>query len=554
MNNKEFVTELSQRTGYNIDSTQRLVRSVVEAMALRFDDGGQVDVPRFGLFEVCNRMERIVVNPSSGQRMIVPPKLVLTFKPVAILPLRPVVEQESSANELASRVVADYGLSDDDAKEFVGQMFGVAGDAIASDGFVKIKGLGTFKARIPVASADNDLADFPGGSALGYAKLDKVTFIPEPALRDRVNSPFAQFVSVALNDGVDFSALDGQDTGETESLADNVGDDVPDAGNADGLSSAAVGDGAQPPVGGEDGNDPKIKENVAEDTPCGMLPDNDDACQEPHGAGMAVESQVEIGTPDEEPSGLEEGQIVRSTTDGSQGNANMEVQDDSDSTNEENESFALKRRNNELKHENFGIINENRKLKNRICSLTCKVKIMNAVCIVMSVVILFMASFIGYCYCQGGLMYVSLAKPESCGNVVKPHPVAQQPEKKGVGYDSALQVKADTVESVTNSGASHDIMRHDESTKPAVAKGDGSSDDEFSYSTDDPRVRTGAYVITGIAKVVRMREGQTVSSISKNYLGPDMECYVGAVNKPGLKPGDDVKIPSLTLKKKKSRK
>lgn len=38
MNNKEFIAELSQRSGYSQDSTQRLVRSVVEAMATQFDD------------------------------------------------------------------------------------------------------------------------------------------------------------------------------------------------------------------------------------------------------------------------------------------------------------------------------------------------------------------------------------------------------------------------------------------------------------------------------------------------------------------------------------
>jgi DNA-binding protein HU-beta/integration host factor subunit alpha len=38
-------------------------------------------IPTFGTFEVKKKMERIMVNPSTGQRMLVPPKLVLTFKP-----------------------------------------------------------------------------------------------------------------------------------------------------------------------------------------------------------------------------------------------------------------------------------------------------------------------------------------------------------------------------------------------------------------------------------------------------------------------------------------
>lgn len=81
MNNKEFIAELSRRSGYSQDNTQRMVRCVIEAMAQRFDNGENVAVPDFGTFELKNRMERIVVNPSTGQRMMVPPKIVLGFKP-----------------------------------------------------------------------------------------------------------------------------------------------------------------------------------------------------------------------------------------------------------------------------------------------------------------------------------------------------------------------------------------------------------------------------------------------------------------------------------------
>ena len=83
MNNKDFIAELSQRSGYSQDNTQKLVRCVIEAMASRFDDGENVSVPAFGSFELKNRMERIVVNPSTGQKLMVPPKLVLAFRPDA---------------------------------------------------------------------------------------------------------------------------------------------------------------------------------------------------------------------------------------------------------------------------------------------------------------------------------------------------------------------------------------------------------------------------------------------------------------------------------------
>ena len=44
-----------------------------------------MQIPGFGTFEVKKRLERILVNPGTGQRMLVPPKLVLGFKPIAAI-------------------------------------------------------------------------------------------------------------------------------------------------------------------------------------------------------------------------------------------------------------------------------------------------------------------------------------------------------------------------------------------------------------------------------------------------------------------------------------
>lgn len=83
MNNKEFVAELAQQTGYSQDDTQKLVRKVIDAMITEFEDAEVVAIPNFGTFEVKKRMERVVVNPSTKKRQLVPPKLVLGFRPVA---------------------------------------------------------------------------------------------------------------------------------------------------------------------------------------------------------------------------------------------------------------------------------------------------------------------------------------------------------------------------------------------------------------------------------------------------------------------------------------
>ena len=85
MNNKEFIAELAQRSGYSQEDTQKLMRTVVDAMGQSFEEGTPVFFQGFGTFEVKKRLERTVVSPTTGQRMLVPPKLVLNFMPVAAI-------------------------------------------------------------------------------------------------------------------------------------------------------------------------------------------------------------------------------------------------------------------------------------------------------------------------------------------------------------------------------------------------------------------------------------------------------------------------------------
>lgn len=81
MNNKEYIAELAQQSGYTQTDTQKMVAAVIEQMGNIFEEGNSVLIPNFGTFEVKKRLERIIVNPGTQQRMLVPPKLVLNFRP-----------------------------------------------------------------------------------------------------------------------------------------------------------------------------------------------------------------------------------------------------------------------------------------------------------------------------------------------------------------------------------------------------------------------------------------------------------------------------------------
>lgn len=81
MNNKDFISELSRRLGYTIKDTSELVSSLLSGMTQELQEGNIVTIQGFGTFEVKKKAERITVNPTTKQRMLVPPKLVLAYRP-----------------------------------------------------------------------------------------------------------------------------------------------------------------------------------------------------------------------------------------------------------------------------------------------------------------------------------------------------------------------------------------------------------------------------------------------------------------------------------------
>ena len=85
MNNKEFISELSQRLGYTNKDAAKYVSSVLSIMTQELQDGNTIALQGFGTFEVKKKLERVSVNPVTQQRMLIPTKLVLSFKPSNIL-------------------------------------------------------------------------------------------------------------------------------------------------------------------------------------------------------------------------------------------------------------------------------------------------------------------------------------------------------------------------------------------------------------------------------------------------------------------------------------
>ncbi|MBO5613613.1 MAG: HU family DNA-binding protein [Prevotella sp.] len=85
MNNKEFIATLSQKSGLTTSEVQNVVHTAMNAITDMLCEDKTVTLSGLGNFDVKKRMERVIVNPSTGQKMLVPPKLVVNFKPLGSL-------------------------------------------------------------------------------------------------------------------------------------------------------------------------------------------------------------------------------------------------------------------------------------------------------------------------------------------------------------------------------------------------------------------------------------------------------------------------------------
>lgn len=112
---------------------------------------------------------------------------------------------KSSLSLLAKAISSKNGLTPAEAERFIQKMFEVANDAINEDKQLKVKWLGTFKVT---AVKDRESVDVNTGDRIVIEGRDKISFTPDNILKEIINKPFAQFETVVVNDGVDFSDID----------------------------------------------------------------------------------------------------------------------------------------------------------------------------------------------------------------------------------------------------------------------------------------------------------------------------------------------------------
>ena len=450
-----------------------------------------------------------------------------------------------SISELASKLMEKHGLKRTEAELFIRQFVGVINDGLKNDKSVKVKGLGTFKVQ---AVSARKSVDVNTGEAIVIEGRDKISFTAEAVMRDLVNAPFAQFETVIVNDGVDFSEIDAKheaDNTEAEEPASAVVEQAPTVEPKQKVEPKPTPTIEPEPIVVEP--TPAIEpETIVEPEPAPVVEQELAPTVEPEPAPVVEQEPAPTVEPESEPA-VEPTPVVEPEpiVEPAPTVEPVPAVDDSDSDADELEA-------------------KSKSYKNTIIVLASSLA---------CVVVLAVAGFV-YMFSQiekrdNRIAHLETQTATLADRMMKTHmspaPAANQPAANDEA-DNILATNEQKIEAAEKADKENNLKATEAkpepkaepkaATKPApsakspAAKPAPSIPSQSAYDKD-PRVRTGAYVITGIANTVTVKAGQTISSLSKTYLGPGMECYLEAVNGGNreLKAGEKIKIPALKTKK-----
>ena len=438
---------------------------------------------------------------------------------------------KSSLSVLAKAVASKRGLTQAEAERFIATMFEVAGAGIQEDKLLKMKWLGTFKIT---SVKDRESVDVNTGERILIEGRDKISFTPDNIMKEIINKPFAQFETVVVNDGVDFSDIDEKFANmereeelllqkEQERHDDEV---VLEEQNAE-----------QPQELDQNVRQSREEEQSQENLPDAELQSQDDGEKN----DLSQESLLNEELTQENNQKVEQPQEVKSPISEENVALSSELKNVETSADDFSETYASDR--------------HHLVIPKYVVALVCVVfvALLGGLC--------WFAFTYGKMQARQEQMEMQLKATQSQSKPVAAVPV-DTAKSVASSDEKDLSAKMD-VESAQANGAQANNAQADhaqlamkkkakqDSIRMAQADNAVKMAEKASEYLNDPRIRTGAYRIVGVEKTVTAKSGQTLAGLSKLYLGPGMECYMQAINGCSeIKTGQKVKIPKLELKRK----
>lgn len=81
MTKKDMVKEIAEEMGITQVQAKKIAQRVFDRITETLLNEGRIELRNFGVFEVRKRKPRKARNPRNGEKVSVPAKLVVTFKP-----------------------------------------------------------------------------------------------------------------------------------------------------------------------------------------------------------------------------------------------------------------------------------------------------------------------------------------------------------------------------------------------------------------------------------------------------------------------------------------
>ena len=110
------------------------------------------------------------------------------------------MNEKITLQDLINLFSEKQGMNKKDAEVFVRTMFELIEEALATEKYVKIKGLGTSK----LTEVDSrESVNVNTGERIEIQGHTKISFTPDVTMKELINKPFSHFETVVLNEGVE---------------------------------------------------------------------------------------------------------------------------------------------------------------------------------------------------------------------------------------------------------------------------------------------------------------------------------------------------------------
>ena len=447
-------------------------------------------------------------------------------------------------------LTSKMGLEVVEAEAFITTMFKVVNEGLKEDKLVKIKGLGTFK--LTKVSA-RESVDVNTGERIVIEGREKISFTPDNYMRDLVNSPFSQFETVVLSDGVDFSAIDekyalNELEDDSSLLLSNEESLEPIAEEPKNILSSieeAKEALAQLNEKEEEGTGVEPVLSAELETENLLVVEQEESNEETKNQ-MSVPISLQLSP--QQLSALNTKESVSAREEKVEESEVLSAVVENESSQiEEVPQLFIETEKIEEKEETEPIEEESEEEEDTEES-SSRSYVKPLLFAFLLIACLAIGAGVGYYFFQQQAKEMAVTQsPQTTNKVVVSAKKANNPT--AVVDSSQKKQAAAMVDSITKKNTQAVVVKAEQ----AEVKDEKPVFDSKQYNKD-PRVRTGAYIIIGVEKEIEVKAGQTLYSLSRRYLGPDMECYVEAINgKKEFKAGEKMKIPTLKLKKKKHR-